>query len=453
MIKIIEEKINCERVFRKLYFDEEEKLIYEKKIKITKVSVKYNNYILIYDSNMNVIRDAYRYLNKDFNTKNYSDNTKKSICTALKVLYAFLELFDCDIYNLGIREIAMLKQFILGITEKGTNYYFESLEKKSNRTFNKYIGYYRAYFSFLGIENNILNERIEVRGEDSRKGLLGHLNRDIQYKYKINEKVVDKRKTVPKYIRKYEFDKIIEHIRENYTLREEIIVRLMYENGLRLGEVLGLTLEDVDNEDKYRIYIRNRLSDDMDQHAKGCFFPKYKDDYFSEEYLTLDYGYQIVKPKYDLLDKIDEYIELAHGEMSERRRKNYFNLAKADEVTGKGILENGNFYIFINKNGGKLKSTGWNKILRKILNDVGIQIDRNTKKNNLSHRFRHGFAMKRYKIDKVDIVTLAKDLRHKGTGAVMCYIRPTEEDIYDANTLATDVMEKYMEGIIGDINE
>lgn len=444
MIKIKEENKNGERVFKKIYIDEFGKIIYEKKIKVTKVHIKNGDFILLYDSDMNVIRDAYLYLNKDLTVGSYSANTKKSICTALKVLYLFLELYDCEIDKLEAREMAMLKQFVLGIADKGINYTLESVGMKSNITFNKYISYYRAYFKFLGINNKIINEKIECKTESSGKGLLGHTYSDSQYRYKINEKVIDKRKTVPKYISVHEFNKICEHIKQNYTMREEIIVRLMYENGLRIGEVLGLTLEDIDNEKNYSIYIRNRLTDNNDQHAKGCFLPKRREDYYLQEYLTLDYGYQVVKPMYDLLDIIDEYIDLAHGEMSQRRRENYLNLAKVDKVNEDDFLEMGNFYIFLNKNGTSLSASGWGKILRKIFKEVGISVDKSTRKNNLSHRFRHGFAMKRYKEDKVDIITLAKDLRHKGIGAVMCYLKPTEDDIYDANERATDVIERYM---------
>lgn len=446
MVKIIEERINGERVFRKIYIDDDGVVSYEKKIKITKAIAGNGKYILLYDSNMNVIRDAHRYLNKDFKAKQYSENTKKSICTALKVLYTFLELFDCELNKLDRKEIAMLKEFILGIAEKGLTYSFEGVERKSNRTFNKYVGYYRAYFRFLGIENKILNEKVECKKENGRRGLLGHLKTDNQSKYRINEKVPDRTRTVPKYIREFEFEKVLDYIQKNYTLREEIIVRLMFENGLRLGEVLGLTLEDIDNEENYKIYIRNRLSDDADQHAKGCFMPIDKLDYYSEEYLTFNYGYQVIKPSYALLDKIDEYIEEAHGEMSTKRRENYMEYAKADEVNAESVLECGNFYIFINKNGGKLKSGGWNKILREIFKGVNISVDKHTKRNNLNHRFRHGFAMRRYKVDKVNLVTLAQDLRHKGTSAVMCYLRPTEEEVYNANEIATSILDDYING-------
>ena len=35
---------------------------------------------------------------------------------------------------------------------------------------------------------------------------------------------------------------------------------------------------------------------------------------------------------------------------------------------------------------------------------------------------------------------VADDLRHKNLDSVMCYFRPTEEDIFDANTFASETM-------------
>lgn len=54
---------------------------------------------------------------------------------------------------------------------------------------------------------------------------------------------------------------------KDYSLREECIVRLMFEAGLRIGECLGLTNEDIRQEEdengelKTVVYIRNRVSD------------------------------------------------------------------------------------------------------------------------------------------------------------------------------------------------
>lgn len=83
---------------------------------------------------------------------------------------------------------------------------------------------------------------------------------------------------VPKYISTDEFATIIRYIRENikdkeHRLRDECVVRIMYEGGCRLGEVLGSTLEDyvvteVNEEDICFVYIRNRTTDKEHQNAK-----------------------------------------------------------------------------------------------------------------------------------------------------------------------------------------
>ncbi|MGE7363971.1 tyrosine-type recombinase/integrase [Staphylococcus cohnii] len=86
-----------------------------------------------------------------------------------------------------------------------------------------------------------------------------------------NEKIANPIE-VPKYISVDEFKKIIEVIRSDYSIREEIIVRLMYECGLRIRETMGLTFEDLDiTEESISVaYIRNRASDKPYQLAKTC---------------------------------------------------------------------------------------------------------------------------------------------------------------------------------------
>lgn len=448
MIEIYSNVIRGEDVYIKRYLDENNKLIYEKKIKITKVTMENNKYILLYDSNMNVIRDVHRYLNVDDKVKNYSINTRNAICTGLKVLYSFLEIFDYDIRKLGKKEMSMLKQFILGVGEKGVNYSFKGLPNRSKITFNKYMSYYRGYFKFLDIDNKIINDREVKYTEKAGNGLLGHLGKNQYEKYTINEDIPKKSKTVPKYIKRNEFEKIIELIKLKYSYREEIIVRLMYENGMRIGEVLGLTLEDIDYDSK-KLYLRDRITDDEYQHAKGCYTPKSRSEYKSKEYNTLDYGYEIVKPSKSVIRKLEKYIDNEHGDMSDKKRVNYFNGAKADEVEDDDYLEQGNFYVFLNKNGSKLNISGWNKILRGIYKEVGIKVDKDKRENNLNHRFRHGFAMRRIKEDKVDIYQLAQDLRHKGLSSLMCYFNPEEEDIYRVNeSIAEDVVEN----VLGDLD-
>ena len=50
---------------------------------------------------------------------------------------------------------------------------------------------------------------------------------------------------MPMYFKENEYNEIINIIKQKYTVREHLIIHLMYNFGLRIGEVLGLTSEDL----------------------------------------------------------------------------------------------------------------------------------------------------------------------------------------------------------------
>ena len=435
MIKITEVKSLNETAYLKQYVDARHKENSVIKINISKAIINQNgyNYILLYDENMRAIRDAHKYLNNELEKQSF--NTREMVSTALKLLYSYLSIFNYDINNLGIDEIRVLKEFLYGENRKGKAYELVLTSIRGVNTVNKYISYYRSYLKYLGIENKVLNEKRVVGVEKSSDGLLGHTKKKAYDKYIVSDRSYSNN-VVPMYISESEYESIINITIREYTLRDEIIIRLMYENGLRIGEVLGLTLEDIEDN---KIVIRNRLSDKPYMFAKTCTKPKNENDYRSSIYSTYTVGYQVILPTVKLMDDLFYYIDDAHGSMSTVNRKNYFKFAKADKVTEGEELEGDNYYLFLNKNGAALSISGWNKTLRNIFIKAGLTIDKNCKKHNLNHRFRHGFAMKLIKNGEGPL-DVAKALRHKSISSVMCYFRPTEKDMYDANTFASETM-------------
>ena len=199
----------------------------------------------------------------------------------------------------------------------------------------------------------------------------------------------------------------------------------MYETGMRIGEVLGLTNEDVipqKLDDKYHncVYIRNRVSDKRYQLAKTTIKPASIKEYHFKKYNTINAGYQMVFITDELYELLGKYIDHAHNEARKDHAKRYQNSTIADSVCGNPD----NFYIFIYR----LSNITWNKTLRSIYEEVGIQVDEKIRDNNLSHRFRHGFAMFQIQERHMDAVQLAKMLRHKSVSSVMKYYRPTISD-------------------------
>jgi len=110
--------------------------------------------------------------------------------------------------------------------------------------------------------------------------------------------------------------------------------------------------------------------------------------------------------------------------------------SKADRVTNKKLPTGDNYYIFLNKNGTSLSASGWNGVLRQLFEEVGLGLDKEKREHNLSHRFRHGFAMcfihqlnDEEKKDKVGIQKLQKLMRHKSILSTMIYYNPDDEEI------------------------
>ncbi|MGL5822395.1 MAG: hypothetical protein ACRCYE_12390 [Sarcina sp.] len=99
----------------------------------------------------------------------------------------------------------------------------------------------------------------------------------------------------------------------------------------------------------------------------------------------------------------------------------------------------------MNKNGGVLSSSGWNKRLKKIYNSCEIEVDSNNKRVNLSHRFRHGYAMFLRKLGK-DALYIMRKLRHRSLSSTMKYFNPTDEDILNESKEIIDYMEKILKG-------
>lgn len=410
----------------------------------TRPNVK-RDYIILYDTNMNPISEAFEFLNYEYLT--CSNNTKYQALTALRLLYSFLELFDLNIENLTGEDINNLKYFLRGMSPKGKFISIDLNTERISDTINIYLSIYRKYTKFLGLEDSELNKisPFSVTLYDPRTEI------KVKYEqYEYNERVT-KREKLPKYITLPEYKRILDCIDAEYTLREKCIVRLMYEGGLRIGEVLGLTAEDVkrkeytnkqtgENFESGVIYFRNRITDKRYQLCKRHIIPTNKRTYSTRAYKD-DVDKAFIST--DLVDMIDDYINDKHdsyyrkSDLSKARfESNYkkytethiVNYSENLDAEHNNILDT-NYYIFINSLGKPLNISTWNKILREIFKKCDIKLDINKKEHNLNHRFRHGFAMFMRQYKKVSLMDLKKLMRHASISSTEIYDNPSDEDI------------------------
>lgn len=232
-----------------------------------------------------------------------------------------------------------------------------------------------------------------------------------------------------------------------YDEQGYLIFRLGVNRGMRLGEILGLTCEDVvlkkDSNGKMKkgIYLRNRISDYDYQSAKELLHPKSFADYSTNKYNKNNIGTTYIPlddKTWDMLQRIITrdlpVYALAYPENAES--------AKADSVTGQGI----NSYIFRNRYGSRLSDQAWNKRVKDYFCRAGLNVDKGHKEANLTHRFRHSYAMLFAKNGNVSDVWLASLLRHKNVSTVKKYFTPTEDDIRDIyEAYEGDIVDQFLE--------
>lgn len=410
----------------------ENKLLYRVNIEGYKKEIDGFNYFVLVDSFGKIIETAYKYLNTDKKKCIGSTDFKKRelTFTALKLLYSYGELFYLDrIEDINRENIHGLETFLYGGEKIGHSLIFNATTSRGDSTLNIYYSVYRSYFKYLDINDNMFEETIKIRSyRGAGEGFFSNMKRGTDMRYSVSKNQLIKKET-PKYISYKEYLEVLKVIDEEYYLREEIMIKLMYIYGLRIGEVLGLTIEDVISEDEGGfIILRNRITDKSCQKSKGCCSVSNESDYKTSKYNTEKIGYQIVNIDTEDFELIEDYISgtrnpLGYHKTCGKISKKYTNLSEkniADIVSDReDIIQNS--YVFISRNGTPISNTAWNNIVKYIFTKIGISLDKDRKKDNLNHRFRHGFAMYKVIIENYDQLRLKNALRHRNPNSCKVY--------------------------------
>lgn len=381
---------------------------------------------LIYNSNLEVISDTYLFLNK--NNKKVADNTKRNYYYALKLLYSFKEIINKDINKFKNKDFRQLESFLNGVSAKGSDYTYELMTKRSNKTINIFFSAYREYYKFLGL---ISSDIFSFESNNSQRLKFG------------NGKVM-KKEYVPKYISEDKFCEIMNLLNNDEdlnVLKSKCIIRLMYQAGLRIGEVLGLTFEDLQlrtssiGEKNLVVIIRNRLTDNEYQQSKMCMKITDSRNYLSNDYRTRNIGYQeAILFDFDGIntyDLLSEYIDIAHSQAERKRTKKYKSTI-ADSVDQFKRENKENHYIFLNSQYGVLSDDTWNTELKIIFEKVDLYIDKKKREHGLNHRFRHGFCMKlQYGYGNIKRSAIKIFTRHSSDKGLECYNNPTLSELIE----------------------
>lgn len=196
------------------------------------------NYILV-DKNYDIVIPVNKYLNY-LNATGKSPNTSKNYCYHLKIYFEFLEIMNIE-YNKIKTEI--LIDFIQWLRKpiRSTKINFIHNEHSvCNKTINTIITAIASFYQYICRIEDIVNPIISSRSSIyNYKGFLIHAGKKDISKNLLNCRT---KKRIIKTISNDKFNDFLKNIK---NLRDKLIILLMYEGGLRIGEVLGLWIEDL----------------------------------------------------------------------------------------------------------------------------------------------------------------------------------------------------------------
>ena len=231
------------------------------KVQEVKLDNNQRRFLLVDDSGLPIIPVA-KYL-KYIDNSEKSFNTQKTYCYSLKLYFEYLQEIDIDYRNVNIN---ILSDFVGWLRNPYENNKVVNLKptkaKRTEKTVNLTITVITNFYDYLyrteEIDNNMLDKlmkQVFTGGHKHYKDFLYHVNKDKPISKNIL-KIKEPRRKI-KTLTKEEMQKVYN---ATTNIRDEFLIKLLYETGLRIGEALSLFIEDIifDHNKGHRIKLVDR---------------------------------------------------------------------------------------------------------------------------------------------------------------------------------------------------
>lgn len=394
----------------------------EIRIRLRSIQVQGQTRYLLYDGDMNVIPGTWGYLNDHIARK--APNTRKQKAYSLRQMFSFIEIINTPLERFTASEIMQYRQFLKGLDTKSNIDSHSVL--RDNSTINMHLETMRDYASYLHLANSCFRESLPSRI------LLPSGYGDEPFEKEVAKSAFSMPEykgdgIAPRYISEDEYIRLRQLAEAKGDTAGKLLFDLMYLDGLRPGEALSLTLEDikediVNGDYVFYIILRNRISDKDFQSSKNLPHPETPFEYRRKDYERSAPRIVLDEHTYE---QILRYIDDVHGAI--KNKPEIYAVSLADKVGDEDFEMEENHYLFLNKWGRPLSGQAWSKRLREYFHGCGLSVDTGVRKNNLSHRFRHGFAMHQLKTG-ADPIDVQKMMRHRSISSILIYHNPTVEE-------------------------
>jgi len=269
-------------------------------MKVQKIKVDNKPYplYLLLDEEYQVIEPIMGFMKYLDNTSK-SPNTIKAYCYHLKLLYEFMGQRGITLNDISFEKLADFVGWLRYPTSAKVIDFQPKEAIREETTVNTILNAVMSYLEYLSRlgEFKSINVFKETRGRNF-KGFLHHINKG---RYQRNVLKLREKKKKVRTLAPEEVKQIIEAC---HTKRDKLILMLMYEGGLRIGEVLSLRLEDIATWDN-QIHLTPR---DVNYNEAYIKLRKERTIHVSKELMALYTDY-LVHEYFDELDH--DYVFIA----------------------------------------------------------------------------------------------------------------------------------------------
>jgi len=330
------------------------------------------------------VRPVLQYL-RFLDSQRTARNTLRTYCYHLKLFFEFLEEAHLDYFQVGIDDLGAFLHWLQRPTQHQQIIPLPSAPKaRKPSSINQTLTAVLQFYEYLMIHEDYsiqLSQRLKKELAGSRrpfKDFLYHLSKDRPFE--VNRLKLKTPKDQPKAVLKKTVQALIDACQ---NVRDEFLLTLLWETGMRIGEALALWLEDVDIT-TCQIHIRDRGELVNGAEIKSTSSPRMLD--VSEE----------------LIDFFTEYVAWVHTENVDTS------------------------HVFIKLEGNRrwqpLEYTDVASLFRRLERRLGIHVT--------PHMFRHGsFTALRKAGWKPEHIRKRAGHAHVQT-TMQFYIHPDEEDLH-----------------------
>ncbi|EYQ98664.1 transposase A transposon Tn554 [Staphylococcus aureus DAR3163] len=212
-------------------------------MKVQKVVVEEKSYPLyiLLDKSFEVVEPVKKYI-KYLDNTGKAPNTIKTYCYHLKLFYEFMCQRGIGLGDLKFEEMS---NFVGWLRNPNVDVKVIDLQpKKAKReeiSVNAILNAVTSFLEYLNRTGDLkaIDMTKEAKGKNF-KGFLHHISKGKSYQRNILKLRVKK-----KLVQVLEHSQVKAIIDACHTKRDKLLIMLMYEGGLRIGEVLSLRIEDI----------------------------------------------------------------------------------------------------------------------------------------------------------------------------------------------------------------